>query len=92
MFEELICHYFAIIYCSTTGHDLWFNCFIGSVLLSIVCLWLHQIEQLEMLLANVPFYLQNYVNANPPQGAIIYNGWLPCCFHLALSAQVPHLT
>lgn len=45
-----------------------------------------------MLLANVPFYLQKYLKANPPQGVIIYNGWLPCRYHLALRAQVPHLT
>lgn len=96
VFEGLIYHYLVIIYCSYQPQVMTSKChkccFIGSVLLSIVCLRLHQTEQLEVLLANVPFYFQNYVKANPPQGAIIYNGWLPCHYHLALRAQVPHLT
>ena len=84
----------SLLFSVHTNHVSWplQCCFIGSVLPSNICLCLHQTEQLEVLLANVPFYLQNYVCANPLQGVIIYNGWLLCRYHLVLSAQVPHLT
>lgn len=95
MFEVLIhhfaCHYLLFIPTQVMTSKCHKCCVIGGVLFSIVCLCLHQAEQLEVLLAIVPFYLQNYVKTNPPQGAIIYNGWLHCHYHLALRAQVPHL-